>query len=60
MSEQRDDEIERSRAVTRERLARYDANGEYIADEDVKAWLEAWGTPSEQQPPARIRKVRAR
>ncbi len=57
---EREEEIERARAETRERLARYDATGEYIADEDVQAWLKTWGTANEQQPPARIRKVRTR
>ncbi len=57
---EREEEIERARAETRERLARYDATGEYIADEDVQAWLKTWGTPSEQHPPARIRKVQTR
>jgi predicted transcriptional regulator len=58
--EREEEEIERARAETRERLARYDATGEYIADEDVQAWLKTWGTRNEQQPPARIRKVRTR
>jgi len=57
---EREEEIERARAETRERLARYDATGEYIADEDVEAWLRAWGTPNERQPPTRIRRVRTR
>jgi predicted transcriptional regulator len=57
---EREEEIERARAETRERLARYDTTGEYIADEDVQAWLRTWGTPNEQQPPTRIRKVRTR
>ncbi len=57
---EREEEIERARAETRARLARYDATGEYIADEDVQAWLKTWGTPSEQQPPTRVRKVRTR
>ncbi len=57
---EREEELERARVETRERLARYDATGEYIADEDVEAWLKTWGTPSEQQAPTRIRKVRTR
>ena len=52
--------IERARAETRERLASYDATGEYIGDEDVQAWLRTWGAPNEQQPPTRVRKVRTR
>ncbi len=57
---ERGEESERARAETRERVARYDATGEYIADEDVQAWLRTWGTPNEQQPPTRVRKVRTR
>lgn len=57
---EREEELERVRAETRERLARYDATGEYVAGEDVEAWLGTWGTPRERQPPTRIRKVRAR
>lgn len=57
---EREEEIERVRAETRERLSRYDATGEYVAGEDVQTWLETWGTPGERQPPARIRKVRTR
>ncbi len=57
---EREEEAERERAITRERLARYDATGEYIADEDVQAWLRTWGTSHEQQPPTRTRRVRTR
>ena len=57
---EREEKIERARAETRERLARYDATGEYIGDEDVQAWLRTWGAPNEQQPPTRIRKLRTR
>jgi predicted transcriptional regulator len=57
---EREEEIERARAETRKRLARYDATGEYIADEDVQAWLRTWGAPNEQHPPTRIRKMRTR
>ncbi len=57
---EREEEVERARAETRGRLARYDATGEYIAGEDVEAWLETWGRASEQKPPARIRRVRTR
>ncbi|SRR6266496_743922 len=57
---EREEEAERERAETRERLARYDATGEYIADEDVQAWLKTWGTPHEQQAPTRVRRVRTR
>jgi predicted transcriptional regulator len=57
---EREEEMERARAETRERLVGYDATGEYIGDEDVQAWLRTWGTPTEQQPPTCIRKVRPR
>src|SRR4030067_149462 len=40
----REEEEERERALVRERLARYDATGEYVAQEDVTAWLKSWGT----------------
>jgi hypothetical protein len=43
------------RAETREQLARYDGTGEYIADEDMQAWLRTQGTPSEQRPSTRVR-----
>lgn len=57
---EREEALERERAETRERLARYDATGEYVADEDVQAWLETWGKPVEQKTPGRVRKVRTR
>ena len=57
---EREEKIERARAGTRERLARYDATGAYIGDDDVQAWLRTWGAPNEQRPPTRIRKVRTR
>ncbi len=45
---EREVEIERARVDTRERLARYDATGEYIADADVQAWLRTCA----RRPPA--------
>jgi len=56
----REEEVERGRSEAREALARYEATGEYFADDDVQAWLETWGTASEKRPPTRIRRARAR
>lgn len=53
---EREEEVERARAETREAIERYDATGEYIADEDVEAWLESWGTKAELPPPRRVRR----
>ena len=50
-------EAEREKAITRERLEKYDTTGEYIAHEDVDAWLRSIGTKRELAPPARIRKA---
>ncbi len=44
---EREEREERERALVRERLARYDATGEYVAHEDVDAWLKSWGTDNE-------------
>jgi predicted transcriptional regulator len=55
---EREEEVERARVETRERLAHYDATGEYIAGEDVVAWLKTWGTQREQPAPTRIRRNR--
>jgi predicted transcriptional regulator len=55
---EREEEVERARLETRERLARYDATGEYVAGEDVVAWLKTWGTPREKPAPTRIRRSR--
>jgi predicted transcriptional regulator len=55
---EREEEVERARIETRERLARYDATGEYIAGEDVVAWLKTWGTAREPPAPTRIRRNR--
>jgi predicted transcriptional regulator len=52
---EREEEVERARVETRERLARYDATGEHIAGEDVIAWLKTWGAPREKPAPTRIR-----
>src|SRR3990172_8235774 len=51
----REEEEERERALVRERLARYYATGEYVAQEDVTAWLKSWGTDHElPRPPVRV------
>ena len=52
--------LERANAEARERLARYDATGEHIADEDVDGWLKTWGTPREGPSPTRGRRVSSR
>lgn len=57
---EREEEAERGKVEAREALARYDATGEYIADEDVQAWLETWGTPEEKPAPKRTRRARSR
>ncbi len=57
---EREEEIERAKAEARERLARYDATGEYVADEDVDAWLKTWGTERERSAPTRTRRVPSR
>ncbi len=53
---EREEEAERARVETREAIERYDATGEYIADEDVDAWLKSWGTKDELPPPTRVRR----
>jgi predicted transcriptional regulator len=52
--------VERGRAEARERLARYDATGEYVADEDVDGWLKTWGAPRERSAPTRQRRAPSR
>jgi predicted transcriptional regulator len=49
---------ERENAIARERLAEFDRTGEYIADEDVDAWLKSWGTANELPMPTQVRRVR--
>ena len=55
-----EEQVEQARAEARERLARYDATGEYVADVDVQAWLKTWGAPRERSAPTRKRRVRQR
>lgn len=58
---EREGEIERASAETRERLARYDTTGEHIANEDVQAWwLKTWGTPNDSSCPLLICEARMR
>jgi predicted transcriptional regulator len=54
---EREEEVERAKTEARERLARYDATGRYVAGEDVDAWLETWGTSRERPAPTRTRRI---
>jgi predicted transcriptional regulator len=55
-----EEQLERGKTEARERLAQYDATGEYLADEDVDAWLATWGKPRERPAPTRKRRVSTR
>jgi predicted transcriptional regulator len=44
---EREEEAERIRRDTLERLARYDETGEAVSHEAVDAWLATWGTDNE-------------
>jgi predicted transcriptional regulator len=57
---EREEKAQRANAEARERLARYDAIGAYVADEDVESWLGAWGTSRERAAPTRKRRVSPR
>jgi len=57
---EREEEAERARSEARERLARYDATGEFIAGEEVDRWLETWGRPRERPAPTRRRRAPSR
>lgn len=57
---EREEQAQRANAETRERLDRHDATGAYVADEDVEAWLETWGTSRERSAPTRKRRVSVR
>ncbi|HSN14961.1 MAG TPA: hypothetical protein VLT61_10035 [Anaeromyxobacteraceae bacterium] len=57
---EREEAAERASTEARERLARYDATGAYVADADVESWLESWGTPEERPAPVRKRRHTAR
>ena len=45
----REEESERIRRDTLERLARYDATGETVDHAEVDQWLETWGTDRESK-----------
>ncbi len=50
-----EEEEERENAIARERLARYDATGEYIDGDEMHAWALSLGTEHELQfPPVRV------
>lgn len=52
---EREEEEAREREIVRERLAQYDATGEYIDNEDMMAWLLSLGTDKElPEPPVRV------
>ena len=57
---EREEQAEQATAEARERLARYDATGAFVADEDVESWLKTWGTSRERTAPTRKRRVSAR
>ncbi len=54
------EQVERGKAEARERLALYDATGEFIAGEDVDGWLATWGKPRERPAPTRKRRASSR
>ena len=47
----REEEAERIRQDTLERLARYETAGETIDHAEVESWLETWGTDRESKWP---------
>ena len=57
---EREEQVEQGKVEARERLARYDATGEFVADEDVESWLKSWGAPRERPAPTRRRRVAGR
>lgn len=57
---EREEEAEQAKSEARERLARYDATGEHVADADVTAWLKTWGGRRERPGPARRRRAQSR
>jgi predicted transcriptional regulator len=54
------EQVEKGKAEAREALAHYDATGEHVADEEMVAWLESWGTKRELPVPPLRRARRAR
>lgn len=57
---EREEQVEQGKVEARERLARYDATGEFVADEDVEGWLKSWGAPRERTAPKRVRRAARR
>ncbi len=54
MADQDLEHEERENAIARERLARYDATGEYIDGDEMHAWALSLGTEHElPEPPVR-------
>ncbi|HEY3451985.1 MAG TPA: ribbon-helix-helix protein, CopG family [Myxococcales bacterium] len=51
-----EEEAELAKKEARQRAARFEATGEYVAHEDVDAWLRSWGSKKELPVPARTRK----
>lgn len=48
---------ERRAAIVKERLARADAGGPFIADDAMDAWLLSWGTDQDApEPEAKVRR----
>lgn len=52
-----EESAERAKREALERLALFDATGEYVAHEDVDAWLRSWGSANEKPAPTRIRRA---
>ncbi|HTP49434.1 MAG TPA: hypothetical protein VMK42_01950 [Anaeromyxobacteraceae bacterium] len=50
-----EEEVERAKSEALERLTRFEATGEYVAHEDVDAWLKSWGSKRERPAPKRSR-----
>ena len=50
-----EEESERHNQEALESLTRFEATGEYIAHEDVDAWLDTWGTEHELPAPTHVR-----
>lgn len=55
-----EEQVQRANAEARDRLARYDVTGAYVADEGVESWLETWGTSRERSVPTRRRRASPR
>jgi predicted transcriptional regulator len=53
---EREEQAGKANAEARERLARYDATGEHVADDEVESWLATWGSAREPSAPVRKRR----